>query len=202
MTSLVAGSPEEIQALRELITAYRNGRLRLSEPGEITAIPEDRILFGKAAATIAAVTTAGATQVSSASVNVWTFASTGGGTLKDENYSVTAYNLSTIAVTTETWVQLRLHESGNWVISDSFSHMRKPLVRVTVNSSWTQGSSSIAATIKNQWGPGLDNSTTITLRNFELSAGSTYLFAGASGAAFLAGWDSGTTYQTLQGECT
>lgn len=202
----IAASAADVAALRELLTSYRNGELR-SRSGSAPSIQQpDEVLVGKAAATIAAATSTGATNVSNGTINIYTFGNStlaGQGVMTAANWTLTAHNLSTVEVTTEQWVQVRRHYTGNYVISDSWIHTRKPIIEVTADSSFTNSSSSFSATIVNQYGPGINNSTasSVTCRNFSVG-GSSYLFNGNSGNSFIALWDSGTTYEVIQGECT
>lgn len=79
---------------------------------------------------------------------------------------------------------------------------QKLLVRFTIDSALTTGDASVAATITNQYGPGPDGTeTAITVHNLLTSVAATYVFSGASGAAGLAMWDSGTDYRIIQMEC-
>lgn len=77
----------------------------------------------------------------------------------------------------------------------------KPLVRFTLGGALSTSDATASASITAQYGPGVDNSTSITVRNIETSTASQYIFEGASGAAGIAGWDFSQTYQILQLEC-
>jgi hypothetical protein len=77
----------------------------------------------------------------------------------------------------------------------------KLLCRFTLDAALATTDASKAATITHQYGPGSAHaSTSITVYNLA-KAGSGYLFEGASGAAGLAYWDSGTSWRIIQMEC-
>lgn len=78
---------------------------------------------------------------------------------------------------------------------------KKPLVRFTLDSALATSDASKAATITDQYGQGVDGATSITVHNLLTSTASTYVFEGASGAAGLAFWDSGTNYRVLNMQC-
>lgn len=203
MTELFALNADQARQLRELLAAYSRGELRGSlQTGSRRSLDPGPVEFGKADAKIDGITSAGSTALESGTIHVYTLNSTGGAI--DANFDVTAYNLSTIAITTTAWVQVRRHRSGHYIVSAVHDQVFKPLIRVTANSSFSQGSSQFTATIKNQWGPGIEASTAnnVTVRNFQTSTSTDHLFAGASGAAFIALWDDSTTYTAIQGECT
>ena len=78
----------------------------------------------------------------------------------------------------------------------------KQLCRFTAGSAFTTASASVSATIQTQYGPGASHpSTAITAYNLLNGAESAYVFSGASGAAGLAMWDSGTSWRIIQMEC-
>lgn len=79
---------------------------------------------------------------------------------------------------------------------------RKLLVRFTLDAALATSDASKAATITNQYGPGVDaTSTAITVHNLLTSTAATYVFSGASGAAGLAMWDADQNYRIIQMEC-
>lgn len=80
----------------------------------------------------------------------------------------------------------------------------KSLVRFTLDAALTTSDASQTATITDQYGPGLDNTTTsggIIVHNMETSAAGTYMFEGNLNDAGLAMWDQGTDYRIIQIEC-
>jgi hypothetical protein len=90
----------------------------------------------------------------------------------------------------------KVHLIGPWA--------RKPLVRFTLAAALTTSEASEAATIVSQYGYGCDGPTGasgITANNLLTATGGVYVFEGASGAAGLAMWDSGTNYRIIQLEC-
>lgn len=115
---------------------------------------------------------------------------------------VTVYNLSDRPVPASTYTLL-LKEmlTGNLYVSDTLATFHKLLVRFTLDSALSATDASKAATITDQYSVGVDNSTAITVHNLLTSTASTYLFAGDSGDAGLAIWDTGTNYRIIQLEC-
>lgn len=80
----------------------------------------------------------------------------------------------------------------------------KSLVRFTLSSALATSDASKTATITNQYGFGVDNTTAsggITVHNLLTSTGGVYVFEGDSGDAGLAMWDQGTNYRIIQMEC-
>jgi hypothetical protein len=89
---------------------------------------------------------------------------------------------------------------GEWWISAGDT--RKRWCRFTLSAAMTTSDSSKSATIHSQIGPGVAHTTTsITVNNLLTSSSGVYLFEGASGAAGLAVFDSGTTWQIVNMEC-
>ena len=80
---------------------------------------------------------------------------------------------------------------------------KKQLNRFTLNATLATSDASKAATITDQYGPGINADVTvaITVYNLETSTGGVYVFSGASGAAGQAIWDSGTNYRITQMQC-
>lgn len=86
-----------------------------------------------------------------------------------------------------------IHSVGPW--------QRKPLVRFTLGGALTTSDASKSATITDEYGPGVDNtSSSITVYNF-LNSGATYKYYGDSGDAGLALWDYGDQYRIIDMEC-
>lgn len=80
----------------------------------------------------------------------------------------------------------------------------RPSIRFFLSAALATSDASKTATIQNQWGRGIDNTTSsaaITVHNPETSTGSVYQFEGASGAMGLADHDYGTNYIIKQMEC-
>ena len=80
----------------------------------------------------------------------------------------------------------------------------KSLVRFTLDAALTTADASQTATITDQYGPGVDNTTAsggIIVHNMETSAAGTYMFEGNLNDAGLAMWDQGTDYRIIQIEC-
>lgn len=155
--------------------------------------------FGLASATVAGVT-AGATTFNSGTLNIYTLS---GGTPQSSSQTLTFYNQSTIQVTTEHWVRVRMHSrSGSWVFDNPYDHQRKPYIRFKVTTAVTTGTASFSAALMEQYGPGLAHpSTTISVSNLITGAGG-YVFKGSTGNMGMALWDSSTNYRWVQGECT
>lgn len=118
--------------------------------------------------------------------------------------TTTVYNPHEIALASGArFLGVRTLDGVLWVASWSFVEY-KPLVRFTLAAALATSDASKSATITNQYGPGVDNTTSaggITVHNLLTSTGGVYVFEGASGAAGLAAWDSGTNYRILQMEC-
>lgn len=94
-------------------------------------------------------------------------------------------------------------QGGKWCIGQGINEVRS-LVRFTLNSALTTSDASQTATITNQYGPGVDNTTAsggITVHNLETSSAGTFVFEGNSGDAGLAMWDETTNYRIIQIEC-
>ena len=118
----------------------------------------------------------------------------------------TIYNASTDATGTGTFLPVERDKFGDWwvVFGDSMS-LKKPLVRFTLDADLTTSDASKAATITDQYGPGADNATSITVHNLEIvpatGTATEYMFEGDSGDAGYALWDSGTNYRIIQIQC-
>lgn len=78
---------------------------------------------------------------------------------------------------------------------DDTANQIKPIVRFTLGGALTKSTASQSATITHQYGPGTDNSTSITVHNLDL--GQHYHFEGESGGVGLARHDTGTNYRVL-----
>lgn len=94
-------------------------------------------------------------------------------------------------------------QAGKWCIGQGINEVRS-LVRFTLDSALTTSDASQTATITNQYGPGVDNTTAsggITVHNLETSSAGTFVFEGNSGDAGLAMWDETTNYRIIQIEC-
>lgn len=115
--------------------------------------------------------------------------------------NVTVYNTGSSRSSTEIYPVIRDFKSHLWCVAANPTADKKPLVRFTLNAALATTDSSKAATITNQYGPGTDNSTSITVYNLADNTGSAYVFEGDSGDAGLAFWDSGTNYRIIQMEC-
>lgn len=80
----------------------------------------------------------------------------------------------------------------------------KTLVRFTLDVALTTADASQTATITDQYGMGVDNTTAsggIIAHNMETSAAGTYMFEGNVGDAGLAIWDRDNEYRIIQIEC-
>lgn len=80
----------------------------------------------------------------------------------------------------------------------------RPSIRFTLSSALTTATASITGTIVDQWGRGIDNTTTtsaITLNNLVDHTGSSYVFEGDSGDVGIADHDRGTIYRIKNLEC-
>lgn len=113
--------------------------------------------------------------------------------------TATVYNLEAVAISSgERFLVVRTSDGVLWVMN-RFGNQR--LVRFTLSAALTTSDATKSATITNQYGPGVAaTTTTITVHNLATSGGA-YVFSGASGAAGLALWDSGTNYRIIQMEC-
>ena len=114
MTELYALNPSQWSRLQALLAAYERGELRGSAASgqrrPYTPAPQ----IGRASASIAA-TTNGSTTISSGTVRIWDFTGAAGN-VRDAGWNVTAYNMSTVSVTSGTWLQLKWHHSGRYLI--------------------------------------------------------------------------------------
>ena len=114
----------------------------------------------------------------------------------------TVYNITETAIPANEFVLCAQDIITGHLIAVSVDEANKqPLVRFTLNAALTTSDSSKAATITNQYGPGIANSTSITVYNCETASAGTYIFSADSGDAGLAIWDSGTDYRIIQLEC-
>lgn len=80
----------------------------------------------------------------------------------------------------------------------------KTLVRFTLDFALTTADTSQTATITDQYGMGVDNTTAsggIIVHNLETSSAGTYMFEGNVGDAGLAIWDRDNEYRIIQIEC-
>ena len=120
-----------------------------------------------------------------------------GGTLPQ----ITVYNLLEMELPVDAICNC-IYMDGRWfVISMEYY---KSLVRFTLDAALTTSDASQTATITDQYGPGVDNTTAsggITVHNMETSAAGTYMFEGNLNDAGLAMWDQGTDYRIIQIEC-
>lgn len=185
--------------IKAVLDAYERGELRGASAGPRRQFDPWDYEFGKATATINGVTGIGAAP-QSGTVALYTLGSTGDTTAMGRN--VTAYNFSTVAVSTVQWVHLKRHErSGKYVIQGSYENQCiKPLVRVVLSTSINQATSSVSCKVTDQYGLGLSTSTTLSLRNLAIS--SNYLFAGSTGhAGYAMPWSSSDGQLTML-ECT
>lgn len=106
---------QQVLRLKGLLAAWENGELRAAI-GQRRGVPTMYFggHIGLADAAIAA-TAAAATTISSGTVSIWKF--TGTNTVADTSLNVTAYNFSTVAVSTSRWLHLKRHiMSGKWLI--------------------------------------------------------------------------------------
>jgi hypothetical protein len=106
----------DAQFLRMLKAAYDNGELRfsMSQPKRQTWQAHGGE-FGKANASISG-TTQGSSTCSSGTVTVWTFTNSTN-SMAATTETVTAFNQSTVAVSTGRMLQLKRHiRTGNWLI--------------------------------------------------------------------------------------
>ena len=96
-----------------------------------------------------------------------------------------------------------MEEDGQALCVQSlFASNIKPWCRFTLSNALTTSEASNAAVITNQYGPGRDNTTSITVHNLLTHAAGVYLFYGDSGDAGLARWrGDGTNYIIVQLEC-
>lgn len=120
-----------------------------------------------------------------------------GGTLPQ----ITVYNLLTIELPLNAICNCVFMDGRWFVISMEYF---KSLVRFTLDVALTTADASQTATITDQYGPGVDNTTAsggITVHNLLTSAAGTYMFEGNVGDAGLAMWDEGTDYRIIQIEC-
>lgn len=117
--------------------------------------------------------------------------------------TATVYNPLEVALDAgDVFMGVRTLDGALWVVNVfNDTGLIKPLADFSLGSAMTTSDASKSATIQNQYGPGKDNSTSITVYNMATSTGGTYVFEGASGARGLALWDSGTNYRIIQMEC-
>jgi hypothetical protein len=96
-----------------------------------------------------------------------------------------------------------MYDTAVWeVVNAPSTDLSKRLVRFTLSATMTTSDESKAATIVNQYGPGIDHAeTAITVKNMLTHVAGVYLFEGDSGDAGLAMWDSGTTFIIIMMEC-
>ena len=114
---------------------------------------------------------------------------------------ITVHNLLTVPLPVDAVCNCVFMDGRWFVISMEYF---KSLVRFTLNSALTTSDASKTATITNQYGPGVDNTTAsggITVHNLETSSAGTFVFEGNSGDAGLAMWDETTNYRIIQIEC-
>jgi hypothetical protein len=79
---------------------------------------------------------------------------------------------------------------------------QKMLCRFTANANFTQADSSVAATITDQYGPGLEHSdTSITVHNTLTGSAGVYFYKGDENDAGLAIWDSEDDWVCIDMEC-
>lgn len=88
-------------------------------------------------------------------------------------------------------------ETNWWIVPPKI----KPLVRFTLSATLATTDASKSATISNQYGPGVANSTSITVHNLLTHTAGLYVFEGDNGDAGLAFHDYGTNYRIIQMEC-
>jgi hypothetical protein len=117
----------------------------------------------------------------------------------------TVYNASEQDSCTTTFIPVQRDKFGDWWWLLGSAGEMKPLVRFTLGADLTTSDESKTATITDQFGPGMDNSTSITVYNHKvtpaLGTAPEYMFSGDSGDAGLAIWDSGTNYRIIQIQC-
>ena len=200
---LYALSEGDVTTLRDLIAAFRAGDLGRPMGQKRPLGSRSNSVFGVVDATVTGTTGAG-TDPTSGTLSVYKFTSTGG--TSDTGTNETVYNMSLTDVTTDQYaVCERDFQSGNWILTpDSAQDPNKRLCRFLLDATLTTSDATVLGVITNQYGSGIAHSTTstITLGNLLTSGTSVYLFAGSSGAAGLAAWDSATTWRILQMECT
>jgi len=191
---------QQVMRLKGLLAAWENGELRAAlGQRRQPPYPPHAIEFGKADATISGVTAAGSTPYSG-TISVFSFTTLGNTT--DTGMNLTAWNFSTVQITTEQWVQLERHgRTGQWIIGNSWDHCRKPFIRIKYTTAVTTGTSSYSAAVMEQWGPGISHTAT-TITTYNLVASTGFVFSGTTGKMGIAVWDSSTNYRHIQGECT
>lgn len=116
------------------------------------------------------------------------------------NMELTVYNLNAVSISASWYFMATVSADGAlWV-----THLwgAQPLVRFTLSAALATTDASISATITDQYGPGIEAGTSITVHNLLTSTAGTYVFEGSVGAAGLAMWDQGTDYRIIQIECT
>ena len=117
--TLYALSASDVTRLRRLLAAFDAGELGQPSQGRRPLPGADRVIWG-ALTSAAAATTALLGPAKSATMNVYTFASTTGGTT-DSGRDETVWNLAPQAATTDRWtVAERDNMSGQWIITTQF----------------------------------------------------------------------------------
>lgn len=88
------------------------------------------------------------------------------------------------------------------VVGPPDADLKKRLVRFVLDEALTTNDEHKAATIEDQYGPGIDHTeTSITVYNMPTHTASVYLFEGDEGDAGLAMWDSESDFIIIQMEC-
>lgn len=118
----------------------------------------------------------------------------------------TVYNLSTSAISADTWIPVYKTNGGHWVAGSvgggGVSGYKDVIFRLS--AALSQSSSTGTATIHWQFGIGTTSPNTgvgaITVNNLPKSSGD-YVFYGDSGDYGIGIWDNGNEYQIIMMEC-
>jgi len=201
-------SKSDVDVLRQVVAAWRNGTLGRPLQSPHRPLPaRTSVIFGVPDASIEG-TSDTLSEPHSGTLNVYTLTSTGGTT--DSGRDETVFNLSTVARTTGEFVSaVRDDASGQWLMTSGGGGTTyyKHLCRFVLDGAFATSDPSALALLTNQYGEGTAHSTgEITVNNLRTHDEGLYLFAGDSGDAGLAYYDtnagtSDTSWIILQMEC-
>ena len=117
--TMYALSANDVDRLRQLLSAFDAGELETRPKGGPRRGPADRIVVGALTSAVAA-TTALLGSPKSGTLNVYEFASTTG-SMVDNTRDITVWNFAPQAATTDRWtVCERENATGRWVITTQF----------------------------------------------------------------------------------
>lgn len=197
-------SKSDVDVLRQVVAAWRSGTLGRPLQSPHRPLPaRTSVIFGVPDASIEG-TSDTLSEPHNGTLNVYTLTSTGGTT--DSGRDETVFNLSTVARTTGEFVSaVRDDASGQWLMTSGGSGdgHKKRLCRFVLDATLTTSEETGSALLTSQYGEGTAHSTgAITVYNLLTSVAECYLFAGSSGYAGYAYYDSGTNWRILQLEST